>query len=256
MGTTETSWCNTDNIWTKQIRFTGNGCLRLGEWNGSHPYLISAILLYICHLHRRESVYRQGDRRIFSHWRPWRCPQKNKLSKRQSDGSQVAYFRDLLIPRWQERVSDVLLASVLFSSGLVSLPSGERGEAWGWDQCDSGMRVQKSFFCFFFPRSRGTLLQQQLFKVLWYFSPLMFIFLFLFFSMLKVNTCHSLKVTVFGEELLKKLTVFCKMHADTHSAALRRRHRCHIKVVFCCFSSTLAWIQLTWLIIVITSHIW
>lgn len=114
-------------------------------------YLISAVPLYFCHLHRRESVYCQGDRRIFSHWRPWRCPQKNKLSKRQSDRSQVAYFRDLLIPLWQERVSDVLLASVLFGSGLVSLPSEERGGAWGWDQCDSGMRVQKKFFLFFFP---------------------------------------------------------------------------------------------------------
>lgn len=198
-----------------------------------------------------KSVSRQGDRRIFSHWRPWRCPQKNKLSKRQSDGSQVAYFRDLLIPRWQERVSDVLLASVLFGSGLVSLPSGERGEAWGWDQCDSGMRVQKSGF---FPpsRSTGTLLQQQLFKVLWYFSPLMFLFLFLCFWTLKVNTCHSLKVTVYAEELQTSWPYF----ANTHSTVLRRRQRNHFKLVFCCFCTSLAWIQLTWLIIVITSHIW
>lgn len=168
------------------LRFSGNGCV---GWNGSQPYLISAVPLYFCHLHRRESVYRQGDRRIFSRWRPWRCPQKNKLSKRQSDGSQVAYFRDLLIPRWQERASDVPLASVLFGSGLVSLPSG--GERGGMRVRSMWLRNESPKKVFFFlppHRSTGTLLQQQLFKVLWYFSPLMFIFFIIIFRLLDVKS--------------------------------------------------------------------
>lgn len=151
----------------------------------------------------------------FSRSRPWRRPQKNKLSKRQSDGSQVAYFRDLLIPRWQERVSDVPLASVLFGSELVSFPSGERG----------GMGVRSMWLRNESPKksppplprgSTGTLLQQQLFKVLWYFSPpLMFIYFFVVLECWKLTHAAEGKL-LFLHKSSKQ--VDCLLH--------RRRRRC------------------------------
>lgn len=149
----------------------------------------------------------------FSRSRPWRRPQKNKLSKRQSDGSQVAYFRDLLIPRWQESVSDVLLASVLFGSELVSFPSGERG---GMGVRSMWLRNESPKKCPPPPHgSTGTLLQQQLFKVLWYFSPpLMFIYFFV------VLECWKLTHAAVGKLL------FLHKNSKVDCLLQRRRHRC------------------------------
>lgn len=93
-------------------------------------------------------LYHLGDKLIFSSSQPWRYPQKNKLSPQIVRG-QVAYFRDLLIPQWQESVSDMPLAFISFGSGLVSVWSGERGKAWGEINVTQEWERRKKLF--FFP---------------------------------------------------------------------------------------------------------
>lgn len=65
-------------------------------------------------------------------------------------GGSWAYFRDLSIPQWQERVSDVPLASVFLwiwdGVSTCVRRRGERGETLGEDQCDSGMKEPKISF--------------------------------------------------------------------------------------------------------------
>lgn len=128
-------------------------------------------------------------------------------------------------------------------AGVIS-KWGERG----------GMRVRsmwlrnespKKFWLFLPPACSTGTLSQQLFKVLCYFSPWCLFFIFILVNVESYCFCRR---------ALNKLTVFWKVQTDTHSAGLRR-HRSRFKVVFCCFASGLAWIQLTWLLIVIKSHI-
>lgn len=76
----------------------------------------------------------------------------HRTTRARWQGGSWAYFRDLSIPQWQERVSDVPLASVFLwiwdGVSTCVRRRGERGETLGEDQCDSGMKEPKISFYF------------------------------------------------------------------------------------------------------------